>query len=73
MFGFTELHFTQNNYRNPIHSQRPRFSEISASLNSPNSTLLQWTREDHSVHAGELGGQLEEAHLLYEDLQSTYL
>ena len=58
-------------YRNPIHSQRPPFSKISATLNASSSSLLQWTEEDCSV-AGELRGQLSEAKFLHQDLQNTY-
>ena len=58
--------------RNPIHSHRPLFSKISATLNASSNTLLQWTGDDCSV-AGELGGQLSEALFLYQDLQNSYL
>ena len=58
-------------HRNPIHSQRPPFSKISATLNASSSTLLQRTGDDRSV-AGELGGQLSEAQFLHQDLQNTY-
>ena len=59
-------------HRNPTHSQRPPFSEISATLNGSSSTLLLWTGDDRSV-VGELGDQLSEAQFLYQELQNTYL
>ena len=65
------IHFPYAFYRNPIHSQRPPFSKISATLNASSSTLLQRTGDDCSV-AGELGGQLSEAKFLHQDLQNIY-
>ena len=59
-------------YRNPIHSKRPAFSEISTILNQSNNALLEWAREE-CPQAGDLGGELSESKNLYEDLQNTYL
>lgn len=55
-------------YRNPIHSKRPAFSEISAILNVSKNVLLE-----ECPQAGDLGGELSESKNLHEDLQNTYL
>ena len=72
--SLSSFHTDVNNIisRNPIHSQRPHFSDISSMLSASNSTLLQWTGDDNRV-CGKLGGQLYKTHLLYEDLQRSYL
>ena len=62
-------------YRNPEPKSRPHFRQITQLLDGNSSYLLGWSDEDKQIggeDAMKLGGALEHANSLYNDLQCTY-
>ena len=61
-------------HRHPVHSKRPRFSEICDYFKTPTKQLLWWNDEDNvtSQQARTLGAPLSESQLLFQDLQNVY-
>jgi len=62
-------------FRNPEPKLRPQFGQITQLLASNHNYLLGWSDEDKQ-HGGEdamkLGGCLQSANNLYDDLQLLY-
>ena len=60
--------------RHPDHNKRPSFSKICVDLKTSPEQLLHWSEHDSTAAPGArtLGGPLEDAGSLYQDLQNVY-
>ena len=56
-------------HRLPVHSKRPKFSDIYGYLKTSTDQLLKWTDQDEAnENARELGAPLSKGKSLYQDL-----
>lgn len=65
-----------SNYRNPAPSHRISIAKIVVTLTQPEFQILRWADEDvskYSTVARTLGTSLQEGHILYENLQNSYM